>query len=1178
MPKLYLRRPLLAGFAVFLFSGVAAAALIWRADVEGRQEQRARVFNVVDDHADALHRAIEHSLSATYALAAMVRQGKGTVPGFDEIAGEMLFSYPGVSELALAPGGIIRNVVPLAGNEKAVGHNLLQDPTQNKEAFLARDSGKLTLAGPLDLVQGGRGVVGRLPVFLRDATGTPRFWGFTLVVIRVPEVFEAARLIELAAQGIAYELRRILPDSGQNQIIAASASAALIDPVEKTLQVPNATWTLSAAPIGGWGDPAKLALNAALGLLFSLLLAYLAKLLLELAAHQDGLEALVVRRTAEARAREADLNRAQAIARVGSWTLDLVTNEVRGSAEGMRIIGASEGVPFNFRAFLERVHPDDRDAVNRASRAALKGEPHGIDFRMLDGDAIRWVHSQAELAVDADGRRYRALGTVQDITERRVADETLRASESRYRELFEANPHPMWVWDLRTLAFLAVNDAAVVHYGYSRDEFLAMIITDIRPPEEVPRLLQRLALVQKQDIRDAGIWRHRRKDGTLIDVEIVSHTTVFDGRPAQIVLANDVTERLQAERNLRESEARYRALTELSTDWYWEQDENLRFTLISKPSAGQESIDFDTLIGKTRREASAIAWEESRLAALEAIAEARQPFRDFEIGRSYRNGPMRYVQMSGEPIFDASGRFAGYRGIGKDITERKHAEEALRESEERFRSLTEMSSDFYWESDAEHRLTQRGSADEQSALSVFQKSAQIGERRWDNPYLSPDEAGWQAHRAVLDAHLPFRDFEFSRVGADLTEHHISISGDPVFDASGAFRGYRGVGSDITGRKRAEQALRESEHAYRTMFESAPEGVWMIGPDRRTTDVNQRMCDLLGYAREDMLGRDRIEFVDQESGKVFQANARRIPSRKTRTFEIALRHRDGHNIPTEFHVTDLINEDGSLMAVLAFVVDLTDRKRHEEELRQINEELEQRVAERTQALAAANSELEAFSYSVSRELGSPLWAIHGFSSLVEQQYAGQIDEPGRGMLRRIGADAREMGSLLNDLLRLSRISRQAMRVGQVDLSALAREVSAELEAEAPERKVEWLFAPKVPAEGDPGLLRVVLHILIGNAWKYSSKREAARIEFGVAEKDGRPVYFVRDNGAGIDMAYAGTLFGAFQGLDSVADFPGSGIGLATVSRVIHRHGGEVWAEGRMGEGATFFFSLGKSNEG
>ena len=496
----------------------------------------------------------------------------------------------------------------------------------------------------------------------------------------------------------------------------------------------------------------------------------------------------------------------------------------------------------------------------------------------------------------------------------------------------------------------------------------------------------------------------------------------------------------------------------------------------------------------------------------------------------------------------------------------------FRESEARFRSLTEMSSDFYWETDAEHRISARTESKRETTEAVFMQAASIGKRRWEISYLSPDEAVWQRHRATLDAHLPFRDFEIARRRSNGTVHFISISGDPVFDASGQFKGYRGVGTDITERKQAEATLRESEHVYRTMFDSAPEGVWMIGPDRLTTEVNQRMCDLIGCRREDMLGRNPVEFADAENARVFQANAHRVPSRETRTFELALRHRDGRNVPTEFNATDLFNNDGSVMAVLAFVVDLTDRKRHEDELLRLNTDLERRVVERTHALEVANRELESFSYSVSHDLRAPLRAIEGFSRLLENEYVEKFDERGKDYFKRIRGGSIRMGILIDDLLDLSRISRQKMQREPVDLSMLARQAADELQSTEPGRRVEWVIAPKITAQGDPGLLRIVVQNLIGNAWKYSSKRDSARIEFGACERDGRPAYFVRDNGDGFDMAYADKLFGAFQRLHSPGEFPGTGIGLATVKRVIHRHNGEVGAESRVGEGATFYFSL------
>jgi light-regulated signal transduction histidine kinase (bacteriophytochrome) len=238
-----------------------------------------------------------------------------------------------------------------------------------------------------------------------------------------------------------------------------------------------------------------------------------------------------------------------------------------------------------------------------------------------------------------------------------------------------------------------------------------------------------------------------------------------------------------------------------------------------------------------------------------------------------------------------------------------------------------------------------------------------------------------------------------------------------------------------------------------------------------------------------------------------------------------------------------------------------------------------VLERTAELAAANRELEAFSYSVSHDLRAPLRSIDGFSQAVLEDYADKLDEPGRDHLNRVRAATQRMGQLIDDLLKLARVTRAEIRPTTVDLSALAANVLAELQKNEPGRRVEYRIEPGLTAEGDARLLRVVLDNLLGNAWKFAGKTANARIEFGATRgSDGTPSYFVRDNGAGFDMAYANKLFSAFQRLHSMNEFPGTGIGLATVQRIILRHGGTVRAEGRPGAGATFYFTLSQPNAG
>lgn len=253
---------------------------------------------------------------------------------------------------------------------------------------------------------------------------------------------------------------------------------------------------------------------------------------------------------------------------------------------------------------------------------------------------------------------------------------------------------------------------------------------------------------------------------------------------------------------------------------------------------------------------------------------------------------------------------------------------------------------------------------------------------------------------------------------------------------------------------------------------------------------------------------------------------------------------------------------------------SDLKRTQEQISLLNESLERRAQE----LEVANKELEAFSYSVSHDLRAPLRAIDGFSQALIEDYAERLDAQGNAHLQRVRAGAQRMAQLIDDLLKLSRISRAELNPVPLDVSALARSVVEEVKPPKHERLATIHVQEGLKGEADPRLLRVAFENLFANAWKFTSKKPAARIEFGAMQDGGRPVYFVRDNGAGFDMAYAGKLFGAFQRLHHARDFEGTGIGLATVSRVIHRHGGRIWAEGALDQGATFFFTLGEPGAG
>ncbi len=303
---LFFRRPQILAFLVLAVCLILSGLVIWQLEQNQRHAARADVESIAQNHAFLVRDSLDQALTLNYSFAAMIRIGQGRTHRFEDAARELLPYFDSVSHISLSPNGIITQVYPLAGNEKSIGFNQLEDAVQDKEAIRARDSGKLTLAGPVQLVQGGQGVVARLPVFLEEQGG-PRFWGFTNVIVRIDRLLETANLNQLDQQGMAYKLWRIHPETGEQEVIAVHAPEYLVDPVHKSFEVPNGTWTLSVMPIAGWINNWRLAGEILIALLLSLLLAYQSWLMVGLQRRRLGLQDAVAEQTRELLSARADL-------------------------------------------------------------------------------------------------------------------------------------------------------------------------------------------------------------------------------------------------------------------------------------------------------------------------------------------------------------------------------------------------------------------------------------------------------------------------------------------------------------------------------------------------------------------------------------------------------------------------------------------------------------------------------------------------------------------------------------------------------------------------------------------------------------------------------------------------------------------------------------------------------
>ncbi len=715
---------------------------------------------------------------------------------------------------------------------------------------------------------------------------------------------------------------------------------------------------------------------------------------------------------------------------------------------------------------------------------------------------------------------------------------------------------------------LTWNGGAERLFGYSAQEAIGRHVSFVIPADRhgEPRDLL-LKVSQGRHVEHYETVRVT-KDGQKIDVSLAL-SPIYDawGKVAGAAsISRDITEQKRTLRRLRNANQRIAIILDSLTEAFFVFDRHWRCSYLNRAAAEMFGKPPDAL--RTRP-----VWElfpdtdtaefekefrravsENKTVRLEAYLPNLQKWYDCRC----------YPSEEGLSVFFT------------DMTERKVAEAALAQSESRYRALTRALTSLVWRADADGRY-----------LSPQEEWERYTGQRWEKHR----DYGWTA--AVHPEDLDYVLGVWRRAQAEGTVYHVEgrlwnapsasyrycvARAVPQCDESGRIVEWIGTVTDIDDRRRAERAVRESREQFRLLLECLGEGIYGIDCDGRCTFINRAASEMLGYAAEEVLGKDMHPLIQPRRADGSPYPADQCPiilavrnGMRRRCDDEVLWRRDGTLFPVEYSSYPIFDGDVITGAVVAFT-DITQRKRSEAAIRLLTEGLERKVAQRTASLQEAMQELESFSYSVSHDLRAPLRHINGFAELLRKKAGEDLDHAGQRYAETIATAARRAGEMVDQLLAFSRLGRSALRKKQVSMNEVLEEARQDLCEEAEGRVIEWRISALPDVECDRSLVRLVWQNLLSNAVKYTATRECASIEVGAQHEAEEVRYYVRDNGVGFDMKFADKLFGVFQRLHRDEEFPGNGIGLANVKRIVGRHGGRIWAHSETDRGSEFSFTL------
>ncbi|MEP6900597.1 MAG: PAS domain S-box protein [Actinomycetota bacterium] len=786
-------------------------------------------------------------------------------------------------------------------------------------------------------------------------------------------------------------------------------------------------------------------------------------------------------------------------------------------------------------------------------------------IRRKDIDWERICSYSGKKVRDANGKEI-AFVTVTDITERKAVANALRQRAL----LIEQSSEAIFVWDFAG-PIVEWNAGCENIYGFTRTEAIGQKGYELLKTKFPVPIKEYLADLKCNNGWTGEIYQ-TTKSGEVISVESRIQLTEIDGRTFVLETNRNTTERKRADDALINSERRFRALIEHSSDGISLIDANNEILYLSPSVKVIEGYEPEELLGRNGAENT----HPDDLPLIKEVVEKllANPGKPIPVEwrRRHKNGHWILLEGIATNLLDDSAVGAIVTNY-RDITERRRVEEELHLEKERLEKTAIASPSAIY---SIHMLPDGKVSFPYASPVIKELTGFSPEELIEDGSMITACLNLEDRRSLSAAFQESADknkilheiyhYQHPQKGGIWIESYAA----PKPEADGSVTWY-GVSNDVTERKLFEVEIIESEKRYRLMFEDNPLPMWVY--DLETLEflaVNDAAIRHYGYSNEEFLSMSLKDIRPPEDIPRLLLDVVAIKNKTGNP--VAARHlkKDGTLIEVEVVSHGLMF--GGRLSRLVLANDITERKRAQQMILELNETLERKVAERTTELEAVNKELEAFSYSVSHDLRAPLRAMDGFSLALLEDYEDQLDKQGQNYLKRVRSGSLKMAQLIDDLLKLAQMSRGELNRENVNLSNIVLQITEELQETQPKCSLNLKIEEAVFGFVDARLMRAALENLLNNAWKFTSKNDHPEISFGQKTANGETIYFLSDNGAGFDMKYAGKLFGAFQRLHTTNEFEGTGIGLATVQRIINRHGGQIWAESEVDKGTTFFFKI------